>query len=84
MSGSSLKGITSIGSDAQAVLEQLPSWLDHYNRVHPHRALGYRSPREFIDRSTRERPSGLQGATTLGKCVLKGQARVAKTMLADH
>jgi putative transposase len=45
--------------DAQAVFEQLPVWLDHYNRVHPHRALGYRSPREFIDRSTREAPSGL-------------------------
>jgi putative transposase len=27
--------------------------------VHPHRALGYKSPREFIDRSTREDPSGL-------------------------
>jgi putative transposase len=30
-----------------------------YNRVRPHRALGYRSPREFIDRSTREEISGL-------------------------
>jgi putative transposase len=27
--------------------------------VHPHRALGYKSPREFIDRSTREDLSGL-------------------------
>lgn len=33
--------------------------IDHYNRVHPHRALSYRSSREFIDRSTREDPSGL-------------------------
>ena len=40
--------------NAQTVIDQLPSWLDHYNRVHPHRALGYKSPREFIDRSTRE------------------------------
>lgn len=45
--------------DARAVFEQLPIWFEHYNRVHPHRALGYRSPREFIDRSTREAPSGL-------------------------
>jgi putative transposase len=45
--------------DARAVIEQLSGWLDHYNRVHPHRALGYRSPREFIARSTREDPSGL-------------------------
>ena len=23
------------------------SWFEHYNSVHPHKALGYRSPREF-------------------------------------
>ena len=34
--------------DAAAVIGQLPAWFDHYNTVHPHRALGYRSPREFI------------------------------------
>jgi putative transposase len=34
--------------DAEAVLRQLPSWFAHYNEVHPHKALGYRSPREFI------------------------------------
>jgi putative transposase len=34
--------------DAQTVLSKLPSWFDHYNRVHPHKALGYRSPAEFI------------------------------------
>jgi putative transposase len=44
--------------DAEAVLRQLPVWLAHYNEVHPHRALGYRSPREFIRRST---PEGLSG-----------------------
>lgn len=45
--------------DARTVIEQVPRWFDHYNRVHPHRALGYRSPREFIERSTREDLSGL-------------------------
>lgn len=44
--------------DAQTVLRQLPGWLKHYNEVHPHRALGYRSPREFIARSTPEDLSG--------------------------
>ena len=34
--------------DAETVLRQLPSWLAHYNQVHPHRALGYRSPREGV------------------------------------
>ena len=34
--------------DARTVIDQLPGWFDHYNTVHPHRALGYRSPREFI------------------------------------
>jgi putative transposase len=27
---------------------QPPAWIAHYNEVHPHKALGYRSPREFI------------------------------------
>jgi putative transposase len=44
--------------DAQTVIAQLPAWLAHYNDVHPHRALGYRSPREFIAK-TRETPSGI-------------------------
>ncbi|RYY08391.1 MAG: IS3 family transposase [Alphaproteobacteria bacterium] len=44
--------------DAQTVIGQLPGWLTHYNEVHPHRALGYRSPREYIAQ-TREAPSGL-------------------------
>ena len=33
--------------DAASVLRQLVSWFEHYNSVHPHKALGYRSPREF-------------------------------------
>ena len=33
--------------DAASVLRQLDSWFEHYNRMHPHKALGYRSPREF-------------------------------------
>nr|WP_234016451.1 IS3 family transposase [Magnetospirillum gryphiswaldense] len=34
--------------DAPTVIRQLPEWIEHYNTVHPHKALGYRSPREFI------------------------------------
>ena len=34
--------------NAESVMRQLPSWIAHYNEVHPHKALGYRSPREFI------------------------------------
>lgn len=33
--------------DAASVLRQLDSWFEHYNTVHPHKALGYRSPHEF-------------------------------------
>jgi putative transposase len=33
--------------DAASVLRQLDNWFEHYNTVHPHKALGYRSPREF-------------------------------------
>ena len=46
--------------NAEIVMRQLPAWFDHYNRLHPHKALGYRSPREFIaDRSIAEDVSGL-------------------------
>ncbi len=33
---------------ARTVIESLPLWFDHYNAIHPHSALRYRSPREFI------------------------------------
>jgi putative transposase len=29
--------------DARTVLESLPLWFEHYNSLHPHKALGYRS-----------------------------------------
>lgn len=45
------------GPDARTVMEQLPSWLAHYNEVHSHHALGYRSPREYTSQ-TRKAPSG--------------------------
>jgi putative transposase len=34
--------------DAETAMRLLPSWMAHYNEAHPHKALGYRSPREFI------------------------------------
>ncbi|MGC0055728.1 IS3 family transposase (plasmid) [Brucella pituitosa] len=34
--------------DAHTVITSLPLWFEHYNTLHPHKALGYRSPREFI------------------------------------
>jgi putative transposase len=40
--------------DAETVMRQLPDWLAHYNETHPHKALGYRSPRQFI--ATRSTP----------------------------
>jgi putative transposase len=33
--------------DAASVLRQLDGWFEHYNTIHPHKALGYRSPHEF-------------------------------------
>ena len=35
-------------TDARTVMAMLPLWFEHYNAVHPHKALGYRSPREFV------------------------------------
>ena len=40
--------------DAQTVIDQLPIWFEHYNRFHPHKALGYRSPKEFLADKTRQ------------------------------
>lgn len=34
--------------DAATVLQQLPTWIEDYNEVHPHKGLRMRSPREFI------------------------------------
>lgn len=34
--------------NAEAVIRALPKWFAHYNELLPHRALGYRSPREVI------------------------------------
>jgi putative transposase len=46
--------------DARTVIDSLPIWFDHYNAVHPHSALRYRSPREFIAaQSHQEAVSGI-------------------------
>ena len=42
--------------DANTVIESLPLWFDHYNAVHPHSALRYRSPREFIAAQSNQEP----------------------------
>jgi putative transposase len=48
--------------DAQTVMHQLSAWINHYNEVHPHKALGYRSPREFIAaHGTRDRVRSFGG-----------------------
>jgi len=39
-------------SNGTVVLAQLPGAVRHFNEVHPHSALGYKSPRLF----TKERP----------------------------
>ena len=50
---------------ARSVMAALSGWFAHYNQLHPHRALGYRSPREFIAaRQTQDVLSALYGATT--------------------
>ena len=48
--------------DAASVLHQLDSWFEHYNRVHPHKALGYRSPREFRKQLVEETIENAVGA----------------------
>ena len=39
-------------SDADTVLRQLPGWIEDYNRLAPHSALGNLSPREYRERKS--------------------------------
>jgi putative transposase len=48
--------------DAATVLRQLDGWFEHYNTVHPHKALGYRSPREFRKRMVKQTTANAVGA----------------------
>jgi putative transposase len=41
--------------DATTVIRSLPKWFEHYNQLHPHRTLGYLSPREFIAKMSTEK-----------------------------
>jgi transposase InsO family protein len=34
--------------DAATVMAELDSWFEDYNEMHPHCALGMRSPRQFV------------------------------------
>ena len=42
--------------DAATVLQNLSSWFEHYNEEHPHKALRYKSPREFRRSKLRDTP----------------------------
>jgi hypothetical protein len=48
--------------DAASVLRQLDGWFEHYNTIHPHKALGYRSPREFRKQLAKETTENAVGA----------------------
>jgi hypothetical protein len=48
--------------DAASVLRQLDSWFEHYNTVHPYKALGYRSPHEFRKHIAEKTPENAVGA----------------------
>ena len=61
--------------DAASVLRQLDSWLEHYNNVNPHKALDYRSLREFKQHRTEKATE--QPVTTLP---LRGRADLRDTI----
>jgi len=55
-------------SNAAAVMAQLSGWFAHYNALHPHKALGYRSPHQFHCRKAISPGDGAVrslGATTI-------------------
>jgi hypothetical protein len=64
--------------DAATVRRQLDGWFEHYNTVHPHKALGYRSPREFKEQMSDSATENAVGAWRMtAQCLRKrsGQAR---------
>jgi hypothetical protein len=61
--------------DAASVLRQLDGWFEHYNTVHPHKALGYRSPREFRKALVAEATENAVGAVRRPhECTLSADA----------
>lgn len=80
--------------DAASVLRQLDFWFEHYNTVHPHRALGYRSPREFrkqlVEKTTenavgaRRRPNeGRMSTEAIGSRPSAAPSAVARSASLD-
>jgi putative transposase len=61
--------------DAASVLRQLDGWFEHYNTVHPHKALCYRSPREFRKALVAETTENVVGAVRRPhECTLSADA----------
>ena len=80
--------------DAASVLRQLDWWFEHYNAVHPHKALGYRSPREFrkhlVEKTTanavgalRRPHEGTMSAEAIGSRPKAAQSAVARSASLD-
>jgi putative transposase len=80
--------------DAASVLRQLDFWFEHYNTVHPHKALGYRSPREFrkqlVEKTTenavgaRRRPNeGRMSTAAIGSGPSAAPSAVARSPSLD-
>jgi putative transposase len=61
--------------NAASVLRQLDGWFEHYNTVHPHKALGYRSPREFRKQFVEQTTENAVGAVRRPhECTLSADA----------
>jgi hypothetical protein len=61
--------------DAASVLRRPDGWFEHYSTVHPHKALGYSSPRElrkqFVEQTTE---NGVGAARRPHDCTLSADA----------
>lgn len=69
--------------DAATVLRQLDAWFEHYNNVHPHKALGYRAPREFRRETMKEATAFAVGAPRRSlPCPLSADARGSRPSAA--
>lgn len=74
----------SVRCDAASVLGQLDEWFEHYNTIHPHKALGYRAPHEFRRDVMKETTEIAVGALRRSlPCHLSADARGSRPIAAE-
>jgi len=68
---------------AKTVVDRLRLWFEHYNTLHPHKALGYRSPGESRNRQKKLDPVRFYGASPRREAKAKRPEAAARIRLLE-